>query len=396
MHITPFAAIRMGMLMGMGPSDEAMRRLLASALEMTGMDVAYVGSLCDGREQVVAVHGAAERMGLRAGTDLDASEGYVLPLAEGTLGPVLHDGAQQADVLAPGLTAGVASLIGVPVRGTDGSAEGALCCLGFRPNPHLVDAHVRLLAVLADSVGAHLAALERHKQDRRMQDDFLALISHELRTPLTALSGYAELLTEEPPAQMRRQAVAVIRRSSLRLEQMVDDLLLLSRLRTDALQIAQQQLELGATGEHAYLAAMPRAEAAGVTLRFQAPERPLLVLGDEQRMALVFDNLLQNAIHYTPPDGQVDLRMREEDGWGLVEVVDNGLVLSADECLALFEPYFRPAGQPDFGDASGLDLAVAAALVAAHGGSISAAPEPGRGTRVTVRLSLIGNGETGH
>jgi signal transduction histidine kinase len=236
-----------------------------------------------------------------------------------------------------------------------------------------------------------LLALQNKRllESDRLKDEFVALISHDLRTPLTSIMGYVELALEDvgdPLDDERRGYLEVVSRSSERLLRLVDDLLFVARLQAGRLVLTRSQLDLGVIAAQAVEEARPRAEGKQLTLAFSGAGKALLE-GDRGRLFQLLDNLISNAIKFTPEGGRIDVAVRPTGGGAVLEVSDTGIGLAPDETEHVFERFFRSSrvvAQQVPG--TGLGLFISRAIVDAHGGTIGAASRNGGGT--TFRIAL--------
>ena len=221
----------------------------------------------------------------------------------------------------------------------------------------------------------------------RLKDEFVALISHDLRTPLTSIMGYLELTLDDTPlSDEQRGYLEVVERNSQRLLHLVNDLLFVARLEAGQLDLNPAQLDLAGIVRQAVEEAMPRAQAKGVTLTCNAEDLPKLT-ADKGRMFQLLDNLVSNAVKFTPEGGSVAVRVtREEDG-ACVEVADTGIGIARADLDRLFERFFRASTARDEQiPGTGLGLYIARAIVEAHGGSIHVTSERGAGTTFRAEL----------
>lgn len=231
-----------------------------------------------------------------------------------------------------------------------------------------------------------LAFAERKASEERLRR-FLADASHELRTPLTSIRGYAEMFQrgardnpEDLALVMRR-----IEEEGQRMGVMVDELLLLARLDE-----GREPERLPVDLAHIISDAVSDARAAQPERKISvAAPQSLFVLGDELQLRQVVANLVNNALRHTPEDTPVHLSMAAEGRSAVLTVADEGPGMPADVAARAFEPFYRadPARARATGGA-GLGLAIVAAIVQAHGGSVRLDSIPGDGARFTVRLPL--------
>jgi PAS domain S-box-containing protein len=244
---------------------------------------------------------------------------------------------------------------------------------------HAEQEHDRLLLELADQ-NERLQALDRRK------DEIVSVVSHDLRTPLTSIIGYLDLVLEQHPDDEEGRFLAVARRNADRLLKIVTDLLLISRAQSRRLQLDLGTVDLLRLAAETAQGLEPRASAGGV--RIAVTGKPVSIVADEARLAEVLENLISNAVKFTPRDGRVEVRLGPADGGGAVlEVADTGIGIPEDEQQYLFEQFFRAStagGQSTEG--AGLGLAICKAVVDAHGGEIEVDSEPERGTTFRVLL----------
>jgi two-component system, OmpR family, sensor kinase len=227
------------------------------------------------------------------------------------------------------------------------------------------------------------AALRRSEERLRR---FVADASHELRTPLAAVTAYAELFergARDHPEDLDR-AMAGIRNQAGKMGRLVEDLFLLARL-DEGLPLERQPVDLVEVATDAVRTASTVGPSWPVRLEVSGP---VTVVGDEVRLRQVLDNLLANVRTHTAEGTEVTVAVREAgDGGAELEVADRGPGLGPDEAERIFERFYRAdASRSRASGGTGLGLSIVTAIVAAHGGEVSAADRPGGGTVVTVRL----------
>ena len=223
----------------------------------------------------------------------------------------------------------------------------------------------------------------------RLKDHFLATLSHELRTPLNAILGYARMLrTGAIPPGKQSKAIEIIERNATAQNQLVDDLLDMSRMTTGRIRLDRQPVPIVAALQEAIESVKPMAEAASVRVETDIDVFAGMVNGDDGRLRQVFWNLLTNAIKFTPAGGSVNVNLETDPDAVRVSVRDTGIGIDRDFLPHIFDAFRQ-------GDASftrkvgglGLGLAICKQLVELHGGSIAAYSDGlERGASFVVRL----------
>jgi signal transduction histidine kinase len=222
----------------------------------------------------------------------------------------------------------------------------------------------------------------------RLRDAFLNAASHELRTPLTSMSGFLELLgdSEHELGPAGRKYVEAIRRSNGRLQRAVEDMLLVAEIEADRLELQPTATDLAELAAATVEQALPAAAERGVMLLLEADGR-LPLEADAGRLRQVLDNLVSNAVKFTPSGGSVILSAHNGNGPITVEVTDTGIGIPQDEVGQVFSRFYRASSATHRAiPGTGLGLVIARAIVEGHGGTISLESTEGKGTRVTVTL----------
>jgi signal transduction histidine kinase len=226
-----------------------------------------------------------------------------------------------------------------------------------------------------------------------LKDEFISLVSHELRTPLTSIRGYVELLLDEEGLdEEQRRFLAVVDRNSERLLELVSDLLFLAQVDAGKLTFELGPVDLEELVAECVESALPAAAAKGVAVASTIDHLPALD-GDRARLAQVLDNLISNAIKFTPAGGRVEVRLAAADDTAVLEVEDTGLGLREDELARLFERFFRSSRATEHAiPGTGLGLTIAKTIVERHGGRIALESAVDVGTTVRVELPLSQRG----
>jgi signal transduction histidine kinase/HAMP domain-containing protein len=249
-------------------------------------------------------------------------------------------------------------------------------------------------------VGLHgrivvLSDVTARREVERMKDEFSALVSHELRTPLTSIIGYLELLRDDaegngddPAARQRAQFLRVVDRNARRLLRLVGDLLFVAQVEAGKLSLEEGDVDLEAVARESVEAAAPRARDGGVELTLEA-EPAGTVRGDGDRLGQALDNLVSNAIKFTPAGGRVVVRLGRDGDTAVLEVSDTGIGISEADMQQLFQRFFRTQRATSAAiPGVGLGLTIAQAIVHGHEGRISVQSLDGEGTTFRIELPL--------
>ncbi|PRB42652.1 two-component sensor histidine kinase [Arthrobacter sp. MYb23] len=217
------------------------------------------------------------------------------------------------------------------------------------------------------------------------KDDFVANVSHEFRTPLTSILGYVELILDDPNAldAKANKQLDIVRRNAERLLTLVSDLL---AVRSGQIVIQPHAVDVAELVRGSVNSAEPRAAKAGIRLSVNLPDALEAHL-DSSRIAQVLDNLVSNAIKYSPDGGDVEVAAWEDQDFIFCRVTDTGMGMNEEEQGEAFTKFFRAGGvRKSAIPGVGLGLPISKAIVEAHGGTITLESEPGRGTTFTVKM----------
>ncbi|HWB23530.1 MAG TPA: HAMP domain-containing sensor histidine kinase [Gaiellaceae bacterium] len=251
-----------------------------------------------------------------------------------------------------------------------------------------------LIAVLVLlRLGGLLRAVEAQNVQLRkldqLKDEFVSSVSHELRTPLTSISGYTELVGDPevgPLTSDQQNYIAIVSRNTDRLLRVVNDLLFFSGMQDGRLELQREDVNLATLAAEAVEMALPNAEAKGLILKCGCAT-PAHVVGDASRLAQVIDNLVSNAIKFTPAGGQVIVGTSTEPGLATIEVSDTGMGIPAAEQERLFQRFFRSSNAISGAiPGTGLGLYITKAIAEAHGGRVEVESREGAGTVFRIRL----------
>jgi signal transduction histidine kinase len=243
----------------------------------------------------------------------------------------------------------------------------------------------------------------RDISDRRkaeeLKDEFLALVSHELRTPLASIVAHVELLLDDPQIENsqidssqidsshRRRFLDVIHRNSLRLERLVGDLLFVAQLESSNLSLSMSNVDIVEVVKESIEAMSPRAQQSEIEISFLSERPYVLVNGDPGRLGQAMDNLISNAVKYSAPGTQVEIRIYANNGTCAIEIEDHGIGIAAEELGCLFERFFRGSTATSRHiQGVGLGLLIVRRTIREHGGDVTVTSKAGVGTTFTVVL----------
>lgn len=245
---------------------------------------------------------------------------------------------------------------------------------------------------LADGLTIVLEDITERRQLETMRRDFVANVSHELKTPLTAIKAYAETLRMgalNDPVHSG-QFLEQIELQADRLHQLILDLLHLSRVESGSISYDIQEFALKELCEQCVQLLAEEAHRRQVDLRMEVENKKILLKADREAFRAIIDNLLVNAIRYTPANGQVRLRCHEAKGWVTIEVTDTGIGIEREHHERIFERFYRVdrARSRDLGG-TGLGLSIVKHLTQSFGGSVELESELGKGSTFRVRLPAL-------
>jgi PAS domain S-box-containing protein len=225
----------------------------------------------------------------------------------------------------------------------------------------------------------------------RLKSEFLASMSHELRTPLHTIIGFSELLSEElegPLNEKQKRFVQHIHTDSLHLLELINDVLDISKIEADRLELRPETFDLTALVAESLASVRSLADAKSHKLE-TALNAPTALEADRLRIKQVLVNLLSNAIKFTPEGGRIRLEARVQESFVVVSVIDTGVGIPAEEHESIFDK-FHQVGATTKGvrEGTGLGLAITKRLVEQHGGSIWVQSQPQQGSTFLFTLPL--------
>jgi two-component system CheB/CheR fusion protein len=275
----------------------------------------------------------------------------------------------------------------------------------YRTADHRINGAVLTLEdvdALKKSLETAQAARAEAERANTAKNDFLALVSHELRAPLNAIAGWAAVLERLAPELPKggsggpaERAIATITRNCQVQAQLIDDLLDVARITSGRLTLDLRHCDFAASVRAVLDGLRPAAEQKNITILESGLARERWVNADARRLQQMVNNLLQNAIKFTPRGGHIEVAAMAFDGVIELSVADDGIGMSAPQLAAAFDRFAQQdlAKTREYGGL-GLGLSIVKHLVTAHGGSVAAhSAGEGRGARFVLRLPLVAGGQ---
>lgn len=223
-----------------------------------------------------------------------------------------------------------------------------------------------------------------------MKLDFVSLAAHELRTPLSAMQGYMELLSSNTalPDNMRHYVDQSLLNAK-ELASLISNLLNVSRVEHGNLRLNMEKIDFAMLAKEAIQSSGSNAKAKSQTLTYYGPDNGLYVAGDQGALLEVINNLVDNAIKYTPEAGKITVQLRQEADKQILSVKDTGVGIPKNALPHLFTEFFRIHSGLQMGTSgTGLGLYLAKSILTAHKGEISATSEEGHGSEFIVNMPL--------
>jgi PAS domain S-box-containing protein len=401
---------RSGRYMG---AQHRVTAMLAHAPPVAEIGAAVLPMLAGSGDWTCALYwGAAEdRDELRCEASWTAPRlrGPILPVHEGTTCELQPNGNTTPDGEAVWVTdvaghspiplggrlaaAGMTTAVWTPLV-ADGRLWGGFALLtreSREPDEELLG----VLSAIASQVNNYVERRYAEQKSDRVKNEFFSLISHELRTPLTSIIGYTDLIGETESDSLSDQGkdfLKVVRRNARRELRLVGDILLLTQIEAGTFRLVPEEADLKEIVDDAVSSSRLSAERQKVSLSSETQPVPGL-WGDSSRLGQVVDNLLTNAIKFSPEGGEVGVKLGRQNGHALIEVSDTGMGIPPEDARRLFERLYRASGATDLHiPGTGLGLTIVKAIVDAHGGTIDVQSSEGCGTTFSVGLP-IGAGE---
>jgi signal transduction histidine kinase len=235
-------------------------------------------------------------------------------------------------------------------------------------------------------------ALTKTERADRAKSDFLGRMSHELRTPLNAIIGFSEVMKHGvfgPLGSPRYLEYAEdIHRSGVFLHDLISDMLDMVKIEAGHRALQLEPFTLAADLEETLRMIRPRAEKGEVTVGLDVRDASVVITADRRALKQIVLNLIGNAVKFTPPGGNVTVRLSSAEGEAVLQVIDTGYGMSAEHLAKLGTPFFRAEDNPHAAstEGTGLGVALTKSLVELHGWQIEFASELNHGTTVTITM----------
>jgi signal transduction histidine kinase/CheY-like chemotaxis protein len=250
----------------------------------------------------------------------------------------------------------------------------------------------RYFTGIVRDITARKQAEQALKDADRRKNEFLATLAHELRNPLAPIRNAIQiLLLKGPPDQELKWCREVIDRQVQQMARLLDDLLDVSRITHDKLELRKEQVELEPVIESAVETCRPMIERSGQELTITLPSQPIYLAADPVRLAQVFSNLLSNAAKYGEPGGQIQITGERQGSDMVVSVKDNGIGIADEMLPRIFEIFSQSSQALERSQGGlGIGLSLVRGLIDLHGGSVEARSGGlGKGSEFVVRLPVI-------
>jgi len=227
------------------------------------------------------------------------------------------------------------------------------------------------------------------KKAAKYRQEFLADVSHELKTPIFAAQGFVHTLLDNPDedVEIRSKFLEKAAKSLDGLDNLVQDLLTVSQIETGAIKIEKKKMNLRALVEEIFEQVEAKARKRGITLKLDAPEGPVYVKADMQRISQVIMNLVVNAIKYGNENGKVIVELVEKKKVVQISVIDNGPGIASEHLHRIFERFYRiDKSRAKNSGGTGLGLSIVKHIIQAHNGKIAVHSAENKGTTFEFKL----------
>jgi signal transduction histidine kinase len=326
------------------------------------------GVLCAGPDHCISYANAAVAALLGRPTD---------GLVGQTLGAAVDNPAVQQAVVGAQARAGA----GLAVDHTSGEGEQEVT-LRFRILPATGAAQGSDTLITVEDIS-------QLREGQRARDNFLYHVTHELRTPLTNIHAYVETLTQPgfDDEQTRKECYNVLTSETRRLSRLVEDILSISQLEVGTARLEVGEVDLSRLIRQMVQDNLGAADEKGIDLTLALPPKVPKISGDKQRLSVLLNNLIGNAVKYTPASGKIHVSVEIREQRILIVVRDNGIGIGTEDQTHVFDKFYRAADEAvQMVSGTGLGLALAREVARLHGGDILLESERGKGSTFTIEL----------
>lgn len=290
------------------------------------------------------------------------------------------------------------SLISVPLI-AHGKLLGAIGFASWTASRHYGPADLEFAEELAYRAALSIENAQLYESARQalaLRDEVLGVVAHDLRNPLSTIALQAQLLARrgDQPERRSQKPVEAIRRAAARMDRLIQDLLDVSRMESGRFSVEPTRLRASAIIEDSLEGQRALASAGEVELRSEIAVEAAEVLADRDRLAQIFENLIGNALRFTPPLGRVTVGAAPRHGEVLFWVADTGTGIAAEELPRVFDRFWQ--GRKNGRGGAGLGLAIVKGIVEAHGGHVWVESTPGRGTTFFFTIPTAPRAEEAH
>ncbi|HEY9842145.1 MAG TPA: ATP-binding protein [Candidatus Obscuribacterales bacterium] len=380
------------------PREECLRQGSQILCAYYGLPCCSISQIQGGVLEIVALEDSKSRTQGR-----QVLPGDKFPLAGSLVGQIYdREGVVTLDELVSGANPAepalinsyrVKSLIGSPYW-VQGEAHGVVACYGYELHPQDFSCHEReFLQIFCQWLGF---MLERHFFIEHLQklnsnkDQLLAVIAHDLRNPLASIVSAKRRLERYGEQQPDPRMLTVIENSCHQANQLIEELLTAAELEEDPLKLALEPLNLRSFVQEALQSFEPLTAAKQLSLAWQAESSQAIVAINPRKMLRVLENLLHNAIKFTPAGGVISLHLGTEGQQAWLTIEDTGIGIPAELQPILFEKYSAARRRGLRGEHSnGLGMYIAHEIVRQHKGRIEVFSEAGKGTCIRIELPLV-------
>ena len=270
-----------------------------------------------------------------------------------------------------------------------GHVRGSLAIVGGSVSETAAHALANLVAITLEREAARESAAlaEAAQESEKLKSTLLDALAHEFKTPLTSIKAAATaLLSESPQSNSHRELLTVVEEESDRLSDLVTEAIQMARIEAGKLQLHRQPVSAATVVDSALRKFKDRAQDRRVTVQIDTSMPP--VEADEELISLVLQQLVDNALKYSPPDSPLTISAREEDGSIVISVADQGPGVPEHEQARIFDKFYRGDLNRQSIAGTGMGLTIAREIVKAHGGRIWLHSRPGQGATFSFSLPL--------